>query len=92
MAADEHDGDVRVTLDVRRGAEPIQGSAEGPAGVARRFLGWLELVSIIEQFRALLPPSDLADESYSKNTTGGDAPQRRPIGPAARDAGACPGD
>jgi hypothetical protein len=56
--AERNDSDVRVTLDLGRGAEPIQGRAAGPGGFAREFFGWLELTSILEQIRAPFRAAD----------------------------------
>jgi hypothetical protein len=48
---------VRVILDVERDGVPIRGSLLTPAGVQRRFHGWLELADAVETARAATGPS-----------------------------------
>lgn len=50
---------LRVELDLVVGAEPVRGHVGGALVAGAPFVGWLELIQLIDELRA--PPADAAE-------------------------------
>jgi hypothetical protein len=49
-------GSRRVELDFIAGVEPVQGHARGADGMEQAFVGWLELVELLDRARTCRSP------------------------------------
>jgi hypothetical protein len=59
----------RVTLELRGGADPIQGSIEHGDGTRQPFWGWLELMEMLQRLASTEPGPDARARRGQRPTT-----------------------
>lgn len=57
------DDRVRLMLDLLRGAEPITGTVGVPGRAPQPFVGWIDLVALLEEAVSAGAPRATAEES-----------------------------
>ena len=54
MTSEPEPRTLRVELELEVGADPIRGLLRNASGVETAFLGWLELIQMVDQARGVL--------------------------------------